>query len=151
MSPRRYGGWEPHTLYHYDSDGRLVSTRPEPEWDEWDEAILDAWSDWQSGYYGCGHHVTESAPDMEHEAGFAVCRACQTLQAAQEKQATADKHAIAKGRNPDFPRRWGVRSHTAEADAPEGQPPVDEPSSSSRAERKALRAREAARLATSET
>lgn len=27
-------GWEPTTTYEYDDDGRLISSRPEPEWDD---------------------------------------------------------------------------------------------------------------------
>ena len=36
-------GWEPTTFYVYDEDGRLVSSRPEPEFDdlerEWKRAL----------------------------------------------------------------------------------------------------------------
>lgn len=38
VSLKRFSGWEPITTYTYDDDGRLLSSQPEPEWDE-DEQI----------------------------------------------------------------------------------------------------------------
>jgi hypothetical protein len=87
----------------------------EPEWDEFDNALVDEWEDWRAGVHSCGHHESEQTdPDAVFVAGYTVCAACQALQAAQEKQATTDKPQREKGRNPDFPRRWQVnrRSRT---------------------------------------
>ena len=109
VSPRRYAGWEPRTRYVYDAQGRVAWTEPEPEWDEWDQALLDAWLDWQAGVHTCGHHESEQLnPDAEFVASFTTCKACVALQRKQESQATADKPELKKGRNPDYPRRWRV-------------------------------------------
>lgn len=109
MSPRRYAGWEPRTIYSYDDQGRVIHTQPEPEWDELDNALLDALLNWQAGLHTCGHHESEQLdPDAAFAAGFTVCKACEALQQAQLKQAALDKPDIKAGRNPDFPRRWQV-------------------------------------------
>jgi hypothetical protein len=34
ISLRRFEGWEPTTVYEHDEAGRLVSSTPEPEWDD---------------------------------------------------------------------------------------------------------------------
>ncbi len=101
----------------YDDTGRISRTVPEPEWDEFDNALVDAWENWQAGVHSCGHHESEQLdPDALFVAGYTVCAACQALQAAQEKQSTVDKPERKKGRNPDFPRRWQVnRRSRAEA------------------------------------
>lgn len=107
MSPRRYAGWEPHTRYIYDDTGRTLSTVPEPEWDEFDNALVDALENWQAGVHSCGHHESEQAdPDAVFVAGYTVCKACEALQAAQEKQAKTDEPERKRGHNPDFARWW---------------------------------------------
>lgn len=109
VSPRRYAGWEPVTRYSYDAAGRVAHTRPEPEWDEWDQALVDAWLNWQAGLHTCGHHESETAdPGVAFVASFTECRACAALQAAQESRAKVDEPALKAGRNPDYPRRWRV-------------------------------------------
>ena len=116
VSPRRYAGGEPATIYHYDEQGRLTHTQPEPEWDEWDQALVDELALWQTGIHqACGHHETALAdPDVIPVAGYSVCKACQALQAAQQQQARTDKPAREAGKNPDYPRRWSIylRSRT---------------------------------------
>lgn len=115
MSPRRYAGWEPRTTYHYSEDGRVEWTEPEPEWDEWDTALVDELLNWQAGLHTCGHHETDTADRGNlYVAGYTICRACEALQRAQEKQSETDKPARKAGRNPDYPRRWRVRRTTAE-------------------------------------
>ncbi|GMA26202.1 hypothetical protein GCM10025864_39610 [Luteimicrobium album] len=42
ISYKRLKGWEPVTTYTYDGDGRLVSSRPEVEWDETEQAWMSA-------------------------------------------------------------------------------------------------------------
>ena len=109
MSPRRYAGWEPATRYTYDEHNRLLSSVAEPEWDEFDNALLDELLNWQAGVHSCGHHESEQLdPDAIFAAGYTTCKACVALQAAQVKQAEADKPAIKAGKNPDYPRRWQV-------------------------------------------
>lgn len=34
VSLKRFSGWEPATVYEYDDAGRLISSRPEVEWDD---------------------------------------------------------------------------------------------------------------------
>ncbi len=111
MSPRRYGGWEPATVYHYDDAGRITHTTTEPEWDTLDQALIDELLNWQAGVHKCGHHETENTNrDLVHVASFTVCKACQALQRAQDQQAQLDKPAIKAGRNPDYARRWVVQA-----------------------------------------
>lgn len=113
MSPRRYAGWEPVTRYMYDEQGRIISTTPEPEWDEWDTVLVDCLLNWQSGVHRCGHHEDEQAdPDVVFVAEFTVCKACEALQRRQEAQAQVDKPAIKAGKNPDYPRWWRLRARS---------------------------------------
>ena len=109
MSPRRYAGWEPAVTYHYDEDGRLDTTVSEPEWDDFDVALIDELRNWQAGLYSCGHHQSQSAAGLVHQPGYTVCKSCEALQKAQEKQKGLDKAELDQGRNPDFARRWFVR------------------------------------------
>lgn len=114
----------------------MVASRPEPEWDEWDVALIDALADWKTGLHSCGHHENDLAdPEAVFVPGFTVCRACESLQDAQKKQRTADADALKRGENPDFPRRWRVRRTTraeyraeqaAKAAARAGKKSVDE-------------------------
>lgn len=91
----------------------MVASRPEPEWDAWDTALVDALQEWNAGLHSCGHHQSEQDdPETVFVAGFTVCRACEALQAAQKKQHAADAPAIKDGHNPDYPRRWRLRRTT---------------------------------------
>jgi hypothetical protein len=40
MSLKRFSGWEPQTFYEYDSEGRLISSRPEVEWDDTEQGWM---------------------------------------------------------------------------------------------------------------
>lgn len=42
ISLRRFSGWEPTTFYEYDDAGRLVSSRPEVEWDDTEQGWMIA-------------------------------------------------------------------------------------------------------------
>jgi len=42
ISYKRFKGWEPATVYEYDDAGRMVSSRPEVEWDETEQAWMVA-------------------------------------------------------------------------------------------------------------
>lgn len=48
ISHRRLLGWEPATTYVHDDSGRLVSSRPEPEWDEAERGKLLALAEWEA-------------------------------------------------------------------------------------------------------
>lgn len=48
ISYKRLNGWEPETVYTYDGD-RLVSSRPEPEWDEEQVAWFLHLAEWEDG------------------------------------------------------------------------------------------------------
>jgi hypothetical protein len=41
-------GWEPTTTYLYDEEGRLVSSQPEPEWDEVERAWVQGLHEYRS-------------------------------------------------------------------------------------------------------
>lgn len=46
VSYKRFQGWEPITTYEYDDGGRMVSSRPEVEWDQTEQdwmLALDAY------------------------------------------------------------------------------------------------------------
>lgn len=79
---------------------------PQPEWDEWDQALVDEWLNWQAGVHTCGHH--EDAQGAAYTASFTVCKACQALQLAQEQQSKQDEPARKAGQNPDYSRRWRI-------------------------------------------
>lgn len=48
ISYKRLLGWEPATVYEYDDAGRMVSSRPEVEWDETERAWMIALAEWES-------------------------------------------------------------------------------------------------------
>jgi hypothetical protein len=37
---KRFHGWEPVTTYEFDEFGRVVSSRPEPEWDDAEQTVI---------------------------------------------------------------------------------------------------------------
>lgn len=47
ISYKRFQGWEPTTTYEYDEAGRLVSSRPEVEWDETEQDWMLAYEAWE--------------------------------------------------------------------------------------------------------
>lgn len=106
MSPRRYAGWEPATVYHYDDAGRISHTTTEPEWDTLDQALIDELLNWQAGVHRCGHHESEFTDDAVFQGVYTVCPACAAMQAAQEAQAKKDQAELKAGRNPDYSRWW---------------------------------------------
>ena len=47
ISYKRFQGWEPTTTYQYDDTGRMVSSRPEVEWDETEQDWMLALETWE--------------------------------------------------------------------------------------------------------
>jgi hypothetical protein len=47
VSYKRFQGWEPTTVYAYDDAGRMVSSRPEVEWDDTERAWMLALATWR--------------------------------------------------------------------------------------------------------
>ncbi|GAA1436292.1 hypothetical protein GCM10009616_35720 [Microlunatus lacustris] len=118
ISPRRYSGWEPptRTRYRYDADGRLVGaiTTREPEWDEIDRALIDAYLNWKGDLHVCGRPLTESLhdedsdePDPDYQVAVETCRACMALDKDRARRTEADKTLRDAGRNPDS---WRVET-----------------------------------------
>lgn len=82
-------------VHHYDDDGRLTYTVAEPEWDEYERALVDAYLDWKADLHSCGHPLTETLmeagkPPARYQAGFTVCAACVALSNAQRAQEKKD-------------------------------------------------------------
>lgn len=48
VSLKRFSGWEPTTFYVYDAAGRLVSSRPEVEWDDTEQGWMLALERWRT-------------------------------------------------------------------------------------------------------
>lgn len=48
MSLKRFSGWEPQTFYEYDDEGRMVSSRPEVEWDDTEQGWMLALEKWRT-------------------------------------------------------------------------------------------------------
>ena len=57
MSYKRLSGWEPRTVYEYDESGRVIASRPEPEWDDVEVGWMLALQDYRDTTLcpcGCG-------------------------------------------------------------------------------------------------
>lgn|GEM_PF-331061 len=48
ISYKRFLGWEPTTFYEYDEAGRLVSSRPEVEWDDTEREWMLTLAEWEA-------------------------------------------------------------------------------------------------------
>lgn len=63
---KRFHGWEPVTSYEYDETGRLVSSRPEPEWGDREQTLVLALAEYRAGLCSCGDpRDVCSAPESE--------------------------------------------------------------------------------------
>lgn len=99
---RRFEGWEPRTFFDYDDDGRLVSSWPEPEWDEEQQGWMLALSEYRAGMCtGCGLPLREST---DEKYDFVVppptrCWGCDAVSLAQNKDKRDRPEAL----------RWSVR------------------------------------------
>lgn len=47
ISYKRFKGWEPANVYEYDDTGRLISSRPEVEWDDVEQGWMTALAKWR--------------------------------------------------------------------------------------------------------
>lgn len=85
----------------------LLTTR-EPEWDEVDRILLDAYLNWKADLHTCGRPLSESLhdpdsdePDPDYQVGVETCRACMALDRHHVEQSKSDKKLRDAGRNPD--------------------------------------------------
>jgi hypothetical protein len=90
ISKKRLEGWEPVTCHEYDEAGRLVSSRPEPEWDELQRSWMLALGEYRAGLCpcGCGHPMRDTISSEATGPAFHVppparCRARDALVQAQ--------------------------------------------------------------------
>jgi len=86
-------GWEPATFYVYDADGRLVSSRPEPEFDEsereWFQALASYRTDQLCGVCGLPKSVCR-APEAEDRVKVESERCHVTAAIARRQKADAE-------------------------------------------------------------
>jgi len=94
-------GWEPATLHEYDDNGRLVSSRPEPEWTDDERAWLLALADYRRLLCPCGcGHLAEESLNPANDGRFRVgpptrCHArTATVQAAKGYEESAAPAAL---------------------------------------------------------
>lgn len=94
ISLRRLEGWEPTTRYVHDAAGRLVSSAPEPEWDDLEQGwmvALAAWRDMRCK--GCGGDLavtTDPANEGRFQPALPVqCFRCEAF--SRSHQAYADE------------------------------------------------------------
>lgn len=101
IAPRRLWGWEPATTHTYDEQGRVLTSRPEPEWDAEQYALVAALStiedDECPGCHGSMSETTspDSDPDGDgshrYEATAAVrCHKCTARELKAKQYADAD-------------------------------------------------------------
>jgi hypothetical protein len=96
ISLRRFDGWEPTTFYEHDEQGRLVSSTPEVEWDEEQQALMLALSRHRAlSCKGCGGWLPETT-DIEADGAYQVerpirCHRCAAFSIATAKAKDMDK------------------------------------------------------------
>lgn len=121
MSPSRFAGWEPReTTSHTYTDGLLVEsvTVRESEWSDIDRMLIRALLAYRADLHSCGHPLSETALPLpageKWVAQYTICRACDAMEKAQEKQRKADKPALDQGKHPEAARAWFVAHMTPE-------------------------------------
>lgn len=92
-------GWEPVTAYEYDDAGRMVSSRPEVEWDETERAWMLALDEYDASLCPlCGLPRSECQdPSAENraEAGAPIrCHVTTARIRAQEADKRAESGAL---------------------------------------------------------
>lgn len=91
ISPRRFDGWEPSTVYEYDDAGRLVRSTPESEWSEQDRAWLLALAGYRASLCpcGCGLPAEQTLAHEDDGRRFVVSppARCRARTALAQKQA----------------------------------------------------------------
>lgn len=83
ISLRRFDGWEPVTSYAYDDNGRIVSSAPETEWDEEQQAYMLALAHHRKlTCQSCGGWLpdtTEAEAEDAYVAELERCHSCVAL------------------------------------------------------------------------
>lgn len=95
ISYKRFLGWEPATIYEHDGAGRLVSSRPEVEWDETERAWMLALETWKSERLCplCGQpREVCQAPETEFALEVPLPTRCHVTTAVRRAQEARAKH-----------------------------------------------------------
>lgn len=73
---KRFHGWEPKTEYHHNEIGVVVSSSPEPEWDEGEQTIMLGYLLYRNGLCPkCGGPIsicTDPANEMRYDGGLPI-------------------------------------------------------------------------------
>lgn len=95
ISYKRFLGWEPTTVYEYDDSGRMVSSRPEAEWDDAERAWMLALDTWKTDRVcplcGLAREVCQ-APETEFALDVGLPTRCHVTTAIRRAQAARAKH-----------------------------------------------------------
>jgi hypothetical protein len=103
ISYKRLKGWEPTTVYVYDGD-RLVSSRPEAEWDETEQAWMAALGEYEKtlcGHCGLPREICE-APTAEWNVRVPAPTRCHVTTAIMRAQ-----EALGDGVKQPGALKWG--------------------------------------------
>jgi hypothetical protein len=73
---KRFHGWEPSTVLEYNTEGLLVSSRPEVEWDESEQTVMLALHLFRNSLCPkCGGPLaicTDATNEMKYTAGLPI-------------------------------------------------------------------------------
>jgi hypothetical protein len=114
ISYKRFKGWEPTTIYEYDDAGRLVSSRPEVEWDEVEQGWMTALAKWRSEELCplCGWpRAVCQAPEAEWNLEVPLPTRCHVTTAIRRAQKARSK---APGEHDDA-LLWGAKPKPQES------------------------------------
>lgn len=93
---KRFDGWEPRTTYEHDESGRPVSSVPEVEWDEEQQTIMLALTQYRELCCpGCSGWLPETT-DIEADGAYEVkrpirCHRCAAVSIATARARDMDK------------------------------------------------------------
>lgn len=102
VAPRRLWGWEPETTFTY-VDDRLVSSRPEPEWNDRQYLLMSLLAEYEADLCpDCGQprsecmdaradHNYRGADSIRYQGEAVRCYACEAMNAEAEKFETPDR------------------------------------------------------------
>ncbi|GAB3166599.1 hypothetical protein GCM10027059_25790 [Myceligenerans halotolerans] len=94
ISYKRMQGWEPRTIYEYDTDGRLVASRPEVEWDDTERAWMLSLAAWRTEHVcplcGMPREICQ-APETEFNLEVPLPTRCHVTTAIKRAQAARAK------------------------------------------------------------
>lgn len=82
-----------------------ITTR-EPEYDDTDRAMFDAYHDIKADVHTCGRPLSESlkdpdVPDPDYQVSVEVCRACMAYDKFRAEHAKSDDDLRTQGRHPE--------------------------------------------------